>query len=83
MLFKDDVYQWGNQTALVPSFIVQDPNSPLMTVYTNKTDDLGWYVVEVTASLTVIDLLGDLVSSNDPDHTPSFLNTWLNDPVTG
>ena len=45
----------------MPSFIVQDPNSPLMTVYTNKTDDLGWYNVEVTASLTVIDLLGDLV----------------------
>ena len=62
---------------------MQDPNSPLMTVYTNKTDDLGWYNVEVTASLTVIDLLGDLVSSNDPDHTPSFLNTWLNDPITG
>lgn len=62
---------------------MQDPKSPVMTVYTNKTDDLGWYVVEVTATLEVYNLLGDLDPSNDPDHTPAFLNTWLKDPVTG
>jgi len=44
---------------------------------------LGWYVVEVTATLNVLNLLGDLNTANDPDHTPAFLNTWLNDPVSG
>ena len=54
-----------------------------MTIYTNTTDDLGWYVVEVTATLDVFSLLGDTITSNDPDHTPPFLNTWLHDSATG
>jgi len=50
-----------------------------MTIYTNKTEDAGWYVVEVTATLYVFNLLGDTDTNNDPDHTPAFLNTWLKD----
>ena len=30
-----------------------------MTIYTNKIDDAGWYVVEVTATLDVFSLMGD------------------------
>ena len=57
-----------------------------MSVYTNDLDDLGWYVLEITATLDVIDLLGDMDELNnlprenfpdDPDNI--FLNTYLKD----
>jgi hypothetical protein len=56
-----------------------------MAIYTSDLDDLGWYVVEVTATLDVIDNLGDLDPSNnddlgyedDPDNI--FLNSALYD----
>ena len=57
-----------------------------MTVYTADYDDLGWYVLEVTATLDNVDLLGDLNELNnlpaedypeDPDNI--FLNTDLYD----
>jgi len=45
-----------------------------MTVYTTDYDDLGWYVVEVTSTLDVINLLGNL---DEPET--EFLNTFLYD----
>lgn len=57
-----------------------------MSVYTNSLDDLGWYVLEITATLDVIDLLGDMDELNnlpreshpdDPDNI--FLNSALQD----
>ena len=57
-----------------------------MTVYTNDLNDLGWYVLEITATLDVLDLLGDMDELNnlpredypdDPDNI--FLNTDLYD----
>ena len=57
-----------------------------MTVYTSSLDDLGWYVLEITATLDVYDLLGDMDELNnlpredypdDPDNI--FLNTALYD----
>ena len=57
-----------------------------MSIYTNDLDDLGWYVLEITATLDVLDLLGDLDELNnlpvadypsDPDNI--FLNTALYD----
>lgn len=52
-----------------------------MAVYSNDLADLGWYVLEVTATLDVIDNLGDLDPSNnaadDPDNI--FLNSFLLD----
>ena len=57
-----------------------------MTVYTNSLDDLGWYVLEITATLDVYELLGDMDELNnlptadfpdDPDNI--FLNTALYD----
>jgi len=56
-----------------------------MAIYTSDLDDLGWYVVEVTATLDVLDNLGDLDPLNnsdlgnedDPDNI--FLNTDLYD----
>ena len=77
LLFKDDVYNFVDTAA--PTFLIQDTNSPRVTIFTNDTDDLGWYVVEVTATLDVLNYLGDLNPGNDPDHTPAFLNSWLND----
>lgn len=69
-----------------PTFINQDARSGFMSVYTNSLDDLGWYVLEITATLDVLDLLGDMDELNnlpadsypdDPDNI--FLNTWLRD----
>lgn len=48
-----------------------------MAIYSDSFDDLGWYVVEVTATLDVIDYLGDLDPTNDPDN--DFANTFLYD----
>ena len=57
-----------------------------MSIYTSDNDDLGWYVLEITATLDVYDLLGDLDELNnlptesfpdDPDNI--FLNTALYD----
>jgi len=50
-------------------------------VYTDSLEDLGWYVVEVTATLDVFNYLGDFDPTNDPDN--HFTNSWLNDPITG
>lgn len=36
--------------------------------------------MEVTATLDVVNFLGDLDPTNDPDN--GFVNTWLYDPVT-
>lgn len=69
-----------------PAFINQDDRSGFMTVYTNDYDDLGWYVLEITATLDHIELLGDLDELNNlpaenyPDDPDSiFLNTRLYD----
>lgn len=60
-----------------------------MTVYTSDYEDLGWYVLEITATLDVVDLLGDMDEVNnlpadeypeDPDNI--FLNTALKDMGT-
>lgn len=51
-----------------------DSSSGFMTVYTTNNDDLGWYVVEVTSTLDVINLLGDI----DEAET-EFFNTFLYD----
>jgi len=51
-----------------------DSSSGFMTVYTTDYDDLGWYVVEVTSTLDVINLLGNL---DEPET--EFLNTFLYD----
>ena len=40
-------------------------------------DDLGWYVIEVTATLDVINNLGDFDETNDPDNV--FANSFLYD----
>lgn len=64
----------------VPSFIRQDTRSGLMSVYTNDEADAGWYLIEVTAVLDVLDNLGDLDPNNDPDTPQNFLNTFLYDP---
>ena len=50
-------------------------------MYTDSLEDLGWYVVEVTATLDVFNYLGDLDPTNDPDN--HFTNSWLYDPITG
>ena len=77
----------SNQTP--PTFINQDERSGYMTVYTNDLNDLGWYVLEITATLDVLDLLGDMDELNnlpredypdDPDNI--FLNTDLYDQGT-
>ena len=77
LLYKNDVYDFS--TPAMPSFITQDTRSPFWTILTNSTADIGWYVIEVTATLDVFNYLGDLNTGNDPDHTPAFLNTWLKD----
>ena len=64
----------------MPAFINQDSRSPFLAVYTKSLDDLGWYLIEVTATLDVVNFLGDLDPTNDPDN--GFVNTWLYDPVT-
>ena len=80
VLAKNEVALTGSDQT-TPKFINHDSESPFLTVFTNSLDDLGWYVLEVTATLDVFDYLGDLDSTNDPDN--HFANTWLNDPVTG
>lgn len=44
-------------------------------------DDVGWYNIEITSTLDVVNNLGDLDPTNDPDN--DFVNTWLTDPITG
>lgn len=53
----------------VPDAIQIDPESGALAVYTNDLEDLGWYVVEITATLDVIDNLDGL----------DFFNTFLYD----
>lgn len=57
-----------------------------MSVFTDDLNDLGWYVLEITATLDVLDNLGDLDELNnlpvedfpdDPDNI--FLNSALYD----
>ena len=55
VLEKSGVLQ-SNQT--LPDFVKIDSRSGYMTVYTDDLDNLGWYVIEVTATLDVIDNLG-------------------------
>lgn len=52
-----------------------DSRSGFMAIFSNSLDDLGWYVVEITATLDVIDYLGDLDPTNDPDN--HFTNSFL------
>ena len=42
----------------LPEFVKIDSRSGYMTVFTSDLDDLGWYVIEVTATLDVINNLG-------------------------
>ena len=57
----------------MPDFINHDSKSPYIAVFTNDLDDLGWYLIEITAELDVINYLDDT----------NYVNTWLKDPVTG
>jgi len=55
-----------------------------MSVYTQHTEDLGWYVIEVTATLDVLNNLGDLDPTNNiklgnKDADNIFLNKALYD----
>ena len=43
-----------------------------MAVYTSDLDNLGWYVVEITGSLDVINNLGDRNDNSEEDAL--FLN---------
>lgn len=78
VLTKNEVSVDDSKT---PAFINHDSKSPYLAVYTDSLDDLGWYLVQVTATLDVYNYLGDLDPSNDPDN--HFTNSWLNDPITG
>ena len=49
-----------------------------MAVYTSNYDNLGWYMIEVTAMLDVIDNLGD-ADEVYGDSNNAFLNTFLYD----
>ena len=59
----------------VPSFVNQDSRSGYMAVFSNDVNDLGWYVLQITATLDVVNNLGDMDPNNDPDN--DFLNSWL------
>lgn len=49
-----------------------------MFIYTSNFDNLGWYLIEITATLDVIDYLGDSDEVyGDPNN--EFLNTFLYD----
>ena len=52
-----------------------------MSVYSTDLTELGWYVLEVTATLDVIDNLGDLNPANNAVDDPDviFLNSFLYD----
>ena len=62
----------------LPSFITMDSRSGYMNVYTTDIDNLGWYVLEITATLDVINNLGNITTttSTSSEHH-YFLNTLL------
>ena len=74
MYFNDTLI---NGDLPVPKFFTQDAKSPFITIYTLDKDTVGWYKIEVTSTLDVVNKLGDLDPTNDPDN--AFLNTWLKD----
>lgn len=61
----------------VPSFIAVDSRTGYMAVSTNDLDNLGWYVVEITGSLDVINNLGS--ATDDTEEDAMFLNEDLYD----
>ena len=55
-----------------------DAKSGVMLVYTSNYDNLGWYLLEITATLDVIENLGEADEVyGDPSN--AFLNTFLYD----
>lgn len=58
-----------------------DVDSGIMAIYTSNYDNLGWYLLEITATLDVLDLLGE-AGDTYMDSSNEFLNTFLYDPDT-
>ena len=53
-----------------------------MAIYTSNYDNLGWYLLEITASLDVRDLLGEADDTYGDKSEEGFLNSFLYDPVS-
>lgn len=64
----------GQLDQTVPEFIEISSNSGALAVFTSDLDDLGWYVIEITATLDVINNLGLI---DDPGNDPDFFNSFL------
>ena len=57
---------------------VFDERSGYLVIYSNSLDDIGWYVLQVTATLDVIDNLGSIDDKDYPaDSDALFYNSFL------
>ena len=65
-----------NQT--LPDFVQMDASSGVMAIYTSNYDNLGWYMLEITATLDVVDYLGE-ADDVYGDASSTFMNTFLYD----
>ena len=55
-----------------------DASSGVMAIYTSNYDNLGWYMLEITATLDVVDYLGE-ADDVYGDASSTFMNTFLYD----